>query len=713
MMRVFSAFVFGVLSLWALGQPEFFQDLAYGGKPFNPGDVGLVMKAVLRDNDAGNTDPIYLTRLSLENLGNAGPGEIEWVEVRMENSCGKTVVLAWSSGFPLMEVLLGRPAEERMIPDDGEATLTVWVKVTKNIVEGHTVQPKLVLGWAEGEKGGEIVLTDGAPEKFLVAGSFSAKILPGPAGGNLNPGDQFPVAEIEVWDTADVNPWGLDLLRIRIDGPKELVWILDNKAQKVEIPAGRDYVLPEKLFAALDEGKNVLTVHVRVPESFYPKEPVAVAPTITLVLAEAFHEQTFKVSDPVADRVLAAGFEELSIEVAQAGKILDPSTRSLSYSLLKLADRDRNATPLILHSLRLRALGTVAEIATVEVVDGGGRFVGFGKGIKDAIPLLSPDGKPLLVLDEGDVALRVNLTFSGKLPLGGSLLLAHDLDVEEKLPRDWLFRSDALTNFRGTQSLVPSAAVFFGKPTVKLAKVEDRAILSTDGETIGLISGKLSVQPWEFVDLSAQGLSGYKLTPKPLEDGLSLSLEAGKTVAKAGDLAAFVPSLKPVRVPKKEMAVTLSLTVDKVVDWAGISLPFSLGPSQAAFSFTVPQIGILPTPERKDAAVIHADTALSALKAYVYFNPELPVELSQVQGFEPYAAEVVAEEKPEPGRILLSLTLLPGKEPQSGALAQLVFAKKVKEEVVVPVRIEVLEARDAAGKPVPFFLDPEALELKF
>jgi hypothetical protein len=190
-------------------------------------------------------------------------------------------------------------------------------------------------------------------------------------------------------------------------------------------------------------------------------------------------------------------------------------------------------------------------------------------------------------------------------------------------------------------------------------------------------------------------------------------LEAGKTVAKAGDLAAFVPSLKPVRVPKKEMAVTLSLTVDKVVDWAGISLPFSLGPSQAAFSFTVPQIGILPTPERKDAAVIHADTALSALKAYVYFNPELPVEFSQVQGFEPYAAEVVAEEKPKPGRILLSLTLLPGKEPQSGALAQLVFAKKVKEEVVVPVRIEVLEARDAAGKPVPFFLDPEALELKF
>jgi hypothetical protein len=100
MMRVFSAFVFGALSLWALGQPEFFQDLAYGGKPFNPGDVGLVMKAVLRDNDAGNTDPIYFTRLSLENLGNAGPGEIEWVEVRMEDPSGKTFALSTGPGLP-------------------------------------------------------------------------------------------------------------------------------------------------------------------------------------------------------------------------------------------------------------------------------------------------------------------------------------------------------------------------------------------------------------------------------------------------------------------------------------------------------------------------------------------------------------------------------------------------------------------------------------
>jgi len=100
MVRILTAIVFGALFFWAWGQPEFLQDLAYQGKPFNLGDVGMVMRAVIRDNDAGNTDPIYFTRLSLENLGNAGPAEIEWVEVRMENSCGQTVVLARGSRFP-------------------------------------------------------------------------------------------------------------------------------------------------------------------------------------------------------------------------------------------------------------------------------------------------------------------------------------------------------------------------------------------------------------------------------------------------------------------------------------------------------------------------------------------------------------------------------------------------------------------------------------
>ncbi|MEN3011157.1 MAG: hypothetical protein ABDI20_09425 [Candidatus Bipolaricaulaceae bacterium] len=153
--------------------------------------------------------------------------------------------------------MLDRDPEERVIPDDGEAYFYVWVKVTERVTEGRTIQPKVILGWAEGEKGGTLELTDGAPEHLVLAGSFGAKALSGPEGGNLNPGDRFPVAEIELWDTADVNPWGLDVTKVRLDGPIGLVWLLDNGIKQLEIPAGRDYTLPEPLFAALHgEGEN-------------------------------------------------------------------------------------------------------------------------------------------------------------------------------------------------------------------------------------------------------------------------------------------------------------------------------------------------------------------------------------------------------------------------------------------------------------------------
>lgn len=700
-----------LFSVLAGAQPEEFRDLNFGNKPFNPGDVGLVMRALVRDNDAGNTDPIYFTWVTVENLGTAKPEDIEWVELRMENSCGKKVVLARGEGFPIHEILLGRDPEERMILDDGEAYLYVWVKVTDRITEGRTIQPKLILGWAEGEKGGTLELVDGTPEKLVVAGSFTARILPGPEGGNLNPGDRFPVAEVEVEDTADVNPWGLDVVKIRIDGPAGLVWILDNKIQTLEIPVGRDYTLPEPLFAALDEGKHVLTLWVEVPEGFRPKDPVSVAPTLTLTLKEAGHAQTFKLVDPVPDRVLAAGLEILEVQVPQAGKVLSPAPGTLLYSALRIGDQDRNATPVRLDSLTLRPLGTLTAVASVEVVDQGGRLLGFAKGIDKPIPLVSPDGKPLLLPDDATWTLNLTLTLSGKIPLGASLLLSHEIALEEVLPRDWLARPDALTKFKGTQSVTPKDAVFFGKPTVKLAKVEDRAVLSTDGETIGLLSGKLAVKPLEFVEVSAQSLAGYRLSTKALADGLSFTLEAGKAQAKAGDLAAFAVALKPVRMPQREMQVTLDLSVDKVVDWAGIALPFTLGPSQAVFSFVVPQIGLQADPQTPSAALLHADAPLSALKVHVYFDPSLPVELVEVQGLEPYVAEVEPEE-PEPGRIALSLRLSPEGKPAAGPLARLLFAKKVVEEVAFSLRLEVREARGPQGELLPFFLVPEVLELK-
>ncbi len=702
--------VFEAVLAWA--QPEEFRDLGFANKPFNPGDVGLVMRALIRDNDAANTDPIYLTRITVENIGTAEASDINWVEVRMETSCGKKVLLAWGNGFPLQEVLLNRNPEERMILDDGEAYLEVWVKVTDRITEGRTIQPKITLWWAEGDQGGTIELLDGAPEKLLVAGSFSAKALAGPAGGNLNPGDRFPVAEFEVWDTADVNPWGLDVVKVRLDAPKDLVWLLDNGIKKVEIPAGRDYALPEPLFAALDEGKGKLTLWVVVPENFRLAEPVTVAPTLTLTLREDKFSQVFKVVDPVPDRVLAAGLEILEVNVPQAGTVMSQATGRLPYSVLTVGDQDRNATPVRLNSLTLRPLGTLTAVGSVEITDQGGRLVGYAKGIAP-LPLLSPDGKPLLLPDDATWTLNITLTLPPKIPLGATLLLSHEIAVEEVLPPDWLFRSDALTKFQGTQVVTPKEAVFFGKPTLKLSKVEDKAVLSTDGETIGFISGKLKVEPLQFLEVSAEALAGYRLSTKFLEDGLSFALEIKKAETKAGDFIAFTPRLKPVRVPAKEMAAILELSVEKVVDWAGISLPFAVGPSKATFSFVVPQIGILPTPERKDAAIIHADMPLGSLRAYLYVDPQAPVELKEIQGLDPYTAAVVPEEKPEPGRVLLSLALAAGKEPAAGALAQLVFTKKVETEVRLPLRLEVLEARDAKGNPLPFFLEPEVLGLAF
>ncbi|MGB9757571.1 MAG: hypothetical protein ACPLZE_03765 [Candidatus Bipolaricaulaceae bacterium] len=702
---------FGAVLAWA--QPEEVRDLGFANKPFNPGDVGLVMRALVRDNDAANTDPIYFARVIVENLGTAKAEDIDWVEVRMEVSCGKKVLLAWGKGFPLQEVLLARDPEERMIPDDGEAYLEVWVKATEGITEGRTIQPKITLWWAEGDQGGALEVVDGAAEKLVVAGSFAARALAGPEGGNLNPGDRFPVAEFEVQDTADVNPWGLDVVKVRLDAPKDLVWLLDNGIKKVEIPAGRDYALPEPLFAALDEGKGKLTLWVAVPENFRPAEPVTVTPTLTLTLRENKFSQVFKLVDPVADRVLAAGLEILAVNVPQAGTVLSQFTGRLPYSILTVGDQDRNATPVRLGSLTLRPLGTLTEVGSVEIVDQGGRLVGYAKGLDKPVPLLSPDGKPLLLPDDATWTLNITLTLPSQIPLGASLLLSHETAVEEALPPDWLFRSDALTKFQGTQVATPKEAVFFGKPTLKLSKVEDKAVLSTDGETIGFISGRLKVEPLQFLEVSAEALAGYRLSTKLLEDGLSFTLEIKKAETKAGDFIAFTPRLKPVRVPAKEMTVSLDLAVDKVVDWAGISLPFAVGPTKATFSFTVPQIGILPTPERKDAAILHADMPLGSLKAYLYFDPQAPVELKGVQGLDPYTAAVVSEEKPEPGRVLLSLALAEGKEPAAGALVQLLFTKKVEREVRLPLRLEVLEARDAKGDPIPFFLEPEALELAF
>ncbi|MEN3011156.1 MAG: hypothetical protein ABDI20_09420 [Candidatus Bipolaricaulaceae bacterium] len=136
---------------------------------------------------------------------------------------------------------------------------------------------------------------------------------------------------------------------------------------------------------------------VEVPEGFRPKEPVNIAPTLVLSLTEASHTQVFKLADPLPDRVLAAGLEILELNIPQAGQVVSPATTTLLYSILKLGDQDRNATPVRLDTLTLKPMGTLTAVTAVEVVDQGGRLVGFARGVDQPVSLTSPDGKPLLL----------------------------------------------------------------------------------------------------------------------------------------------------------------------------------------------------------------------------------------------------------------------------------------------------------------------------
>lgn len=588
MRRLFTFVAVLVLGVAACGQLEEFRDLGYGNKPFNVTDTGLVMRALLRDNDAGNSDPVYLTRLLIENLGTATAAEIEWVELRIEIE-GQTRVFARAARFPISEVLLSRPADERVIPDDGEAWLTVWVKVTDRLVHGHTIQPRLKLWWSEGEEGGTIELTDGLPEQFVVEGSFGAQGLPGPEGGVLNPGDVFLVAEAEVWDTADVNLAHLYIVSVRVDGPRELVWTLDinNGVTRIEVPAGMNLQLPEAAFVAFDEAKGVVRLWVTVPTTFLPKDPLTVTPSWSLTVREepqGPQEGSFRFSDSLPDTVVAAGLESVTVDVPDAGRVFTVVPATLAYSTLTLADRDRNHTPVRLDTLELVALGTVSsQITGVELGDTRGNFLGFGTGLAP-LGLFSPAGKPILLLDDTSTSLTTTLSLGGKMPLGGSLLLSHRVKLEEVLPYEFLYLPTALTKFQGVQSVVPAKAIFFGRPKIQLKAVDSAVEISTDGETVGTFQGVVKHTPTAPLTLKDASLklvaeAPYRIVEENLnpETGeLTFRVETSRTQARAGKLVTVQVVVDRTKHPKG--SVTVELKSVKLVDWAGIELPFSLSP---------------------------------------------------------------------------------------------------------------------------------------
>lgn len=703
-----------VLGVTALGQIEEYRDLGYENKPFNPTDTGLVMRALLRDNDAGNRDPVYFTRLQIDNLGTATAAEIEWIELRFEVAGEKKAFGRWS-GFPVAEVLLSRAAEERMLPDDGEIWIELWVKVTDRIVHGRTIQPRIRLWWSEGGEGGQIELVDAKPEVFVVEGSFDARGLPGPEGGVLNPGDVFLVAEAEVWDTPDVNTHPLYVVAVRVDGPRELVWTVDinNGVTRVEVPAGVEFTLPEPAFVAYDTFDEVrpgpVRLFVTVPPTFLPKEPLTVAPTLTIVVREGRQgpqQKSFTFSDPLPDRVVAAGFETVAVTVPDAGRVFTVVPSTLAYSTLTLTDADRNDTPIRVDALELVAKGTVAsQVTGVEVGDTRGNFLGIAGGL-GSLSLVAPDGKPILVRDEGTLGLVTTLTLGGKMPLGGSLLLAHRVKVEEVLPFDWLYLPTALTKFAGTQEVVPARAIFFGQPKIGLKVVESQVEISTDGETVGTFQGVLKYTPTAPLTLGEVALklvpeAPYRIVEEKLdrEKGeLTFKVEASRAQARAGKLVTVQVVVGRVKDPKVEVAVELRNV--RLVDWAGIELPYTLSPGTVTVSLTAVRL----TPSATKGTVrLDAATAVVGEVAGVLEYPA-GTAFGSLTAAKPYGVVAV---DPKPGAVSFRVRLLAGEAPAAGPLLSATFAPTANAQV----KVAITELLDSKGRPFPYVLEPEAVEV--
>lgn len=703
-----------ILGVGAFGQIEEYRDLAYGNKPFNPGDTGLVMRALLRDNDAGNRDPVYFTRLQIDNLGTATAAEIEWVELRIEIAGQKSVFGRWP-GFPIAEVLLSRPPEERMIPDDGEAWLEVWVKATDRIVHGNTIQPRIRLWWSEGKEGGMIDLADGAPEVFVVEGSFGAQGLPGPEGGVLNPGDVFLVAEAEVWDTEDVNTHQLYVVSVRVDGPRDLIWTVDinNGVTRIEVPAGVDVTLPEPAFVAYDTFDVVrpgpVRLWVTVPTTFLPKDPVTVAPTWRITVREGrqgVQEQSFAFSDTIADRVVAAGFEEIAINVADAGRVFTIVPPTLTYSTVTLTDSDRNHTPIRVDHLELVPKGTVSsQITGVELADTRGNFLGYATTL-GKLDLVAPDGRPILVLDDGSLSLVTTLFLGGKMPLGGSLLLSHRLKVEEVLPFDWLYLPTALTKFAGVQEAVPTRAIFFGQPKIQLAAVGSTVDVTTDGETVGTFQGVLKYTPTapltlEDVSLKLIATAPYRIVEERLdrEKGeLSFKVEATRAQARAGKLVTVQVVVGRVQDPKVEVAVELRNV--KLIDWAGIELPFTLSPAKATVSLTAVRLSLSAS---GGAIQISADSpAVSELAGVLRYGA--PAVFGSLTATKPYRVVTVDA---KPGTVSFRIGLMPGETLGAVVLGIANFSAAGP----ATVGFEVTELLDTAGRPFPYIIPRDTVEV--
>jgi hypothetical protein len=596
------AILISVICLEALGQVKFnIQDLNYGGKPFNPGDVACVHRVRLSDKYDTNKWDVFLTKIAVENVGNATNNEIAWLEVRLEVG-GETNVLVHSTGFPISQMLLPLPPDQRSVPDDEDAVLTVWMKAGDNLTEGHTIQTRIHLWYSEGSEGAETTVLDAVAETLVMSIIFDAQVLTSPLGGILNPGDEFPVLQVKAADTADANFDGLKLVRVRVDGPSNLEWTVGTQTQRVKLSVGREVVLEDPIFVAFDEEEGSITLWAKVPSHLRPKELLIVDPSVTLVIQEGAQENSFQYTDPSPDTVLAGGVENFSVDVPQGGEVLTSVPSTLAYSTVTLSDRDRNDTRVRVDSIALTALGTVFhQIQGIEIANTQGSVLGFRNGLGN-IALLQPDGNPISIPDDGEISFGIQLYLVGPMPLGASLLIAHQFDIDETNPY-----GEEGTHFSGVQKAEPEKAIFFGKPIIELRAVPNNAEpwtgsieLSTDGETVGTIEAVIHYTPSQSIAITGVSAeTSYRIVSQEVnsQNGtIPVSIKLGGGQAKTGQfLKVLFELLEGVESP---ITVTARLEVISLLDTAGLELPYSIRPETVNLTLTA----LSPPPEESVSA---------------------------------------------------------------------------------------------------------------
>ena len=706
-MRIALLAVVVCLALPAFGQDLLsVRDLGVQRKPFNPGDSGVIQRVELRDNDAGNRDDVYLTKLMVENLGTATPDEIAQVEVRLETERG-TFVLAQANSFPITAILLPLPAEQRSIPDDSRAILMIWVQVGDRLTDGHTIQPQVHIWYSEQGEGGKAQVQDGSPETLIMEGSFLARSLPGPEGGVLNPGDAFPIMEFQVEDTPDINFLDLEIVELTLDAPSGLMYELYNNARRLELIPGRTVQVPEGYFAAVDEGVGTLYLSVQVPPDFSARAPVTVAPSLSFVVREGEATKRFQVSDPTPDTVVIAGAEDISVLVPQGGQVITRPPAQLQYSRFTITDQDRNTTALRLDSLALVAKGTVAsQIAGIEITDSQGNLLAYQDRLGE-IPLIDPSGRPLSVSDDSSRTLITTLTLQGPFPVGASLLLEHRVRVAEIHPYQV-----TTTYFEGIQGVTPTQAIFFGQPEFDLKPREDGVEVWTTGETIASLSLTIQYSPTQSVSLvAATPTGGWQIKNQSIDPEagviqLELGLRPGRS-PQAGKLLEMHWSLVGrVDGPKE---ITAQLAAELVVDTAGIVLPHRVRTRSARFTLTAPRFSLGLTEE--GLVELGVDVAeIGAIEGVLSFAPPALVDGVTMVAADGYQLAWL-EADPEAGTLAFRLELELGAAPVTGPLFTLTFTPP--EELPAPwgVKISLTGVWDQSQQPLPYILAPDELEV--